>query len=478
MSKIAPAHSPRLLVLSAVLLAVLTGCQSGSIRSAQVLMRTGRVHEARDELDAMARDGFPQAHAILGWLELGTALRETGAYAPSSRAFLHAEEGFDAEDRRPQTSITEEMWAAATSPIAVDYRGAPTDRVLAPTYRGINSLLLGDPDAARTAFNEAAIRQDQTLELRRKRIEAAREVRSRPAYADRIDVGRSVDLVEHDPDLAARFASLEQFRPYRDYVNPFAELVHAVFRLGAGEDAADADRAVALLRSVAGMVPENGAVQQTLADAEAAAAGTPEAGVTHVFFATGFGPWRESFRVDLPLFLVNDEVDYVGVSFPVLTFDDRYVDLLRVESPDEIVGTSVVADMDRIVSVEFREELPVLITRAVIGAAAKTAAAWGLNKATEDDETLNAVVRLAAGLYMFSQNKADTRSWASLPKQFQYARINTPPSGQLYLSTPDGQSVPIRVPPDGVSLVFVRSTRPGVPLHVETVVLGGEVKPQ
>lgn len=471
-----PRHPPLLTMLAFLLVGVsLSGCQSGSIRTAQAMMRSGEVLRARDDLDAMARAGFAAPHEILGWLELGTALRETGAYGPSSSAFLRAEVGFDAQDRRPRTSVTEEIWAAATSPVAVAYRGAPTDRVLAPTYRGVNSLLIGDTAAARLAFNEAAIRQEQTLELRAKRIDAAKSLRDRPAYGDRVDIGRSVDLVERDPNLAARFAGLSRFEPYRGYVNPYAELVHAVFRLGAAEDAGDADRAVALLRSVAGMAPEHAGVKRSLLDAEAAAGGVPHAGVTHVFFATGFGPWRESFRVDLPLFLVNDEVDYVGVSFPELQFDDRFVEYLRVETVDELVRTGVVADMDRIVSVEFREELPVLVTRAVVGAAAKAAAAWGLNRATRDDETLNAVVRLAAGLYMFSQNKADTRAWSSLPKQFQYARVKTPESGELYLTTPDGQNGSVRVEPGAVSLVFVRSTRPGVRLNVETVVLGREV---
>ncbi len=466
---------PLSVLLAATAAIAAAGCRGGSIRSAQALMRQGRFTEARETLQAARTEhGFEGPHEILGWLELGTALHETGRYAPSSRAFLRAESGFDAQDRRPRTSISEELFAAATNPLSVAYRGQPTDRVLAPTYRGLNSIMLGDMAGARLAFNEAAIRQQQTLQSRVARIDEAESLRSGPAYGGRVDIGRSVELLEQDPELAARFASLRRFEPYRGYVNPFAELLHAVFRLGTREDPADVDRAVALLRSVAGIVPENSDVKRTLLDAEALENGEPTRAVTHVFFATGFCPVREPFRVDLPLFLVNDEVDYVGVSFPVLRFDDDYLDALDIETPDGFVRTGVVADMDRIVAIEFREELPVLMTRAVLSAAVKTAAAWGLNKATEDDETLNAVVRLAAGLYLYSQNKADTRSWASLPKQYQYARVATPDTGEVVLTTPDGQRVVVPVQPGADMLVCVRGTRAGVPLIVETAVLGGE----
>ncbi len=463
---------PLFVLFAAAAVLAAAGCRGGSIRAAQNMMRQGRFLEARETLEA-AR-GFEGPHEILGWLELGTALHETGRYAPSNRAFLRAEAGFDAQDRRPQTSISEELFAAVTSPLSAAYRGQPTDRVLAPTFRGLNSIMLGDTADARLAFNEAAIRQQQTLQRRAARIDEARALRSGPPYRGRVDIGRSVELMRQDPELAARFAALRRFEPYRGYVNPFAELLHAVFRLGVREDPADVDRAVALLRSVAGMVPENSDIKRTLLDAEALGNGEPPGPVTHVFFATGFCPLREPFRVDLPLFLVNDEVDYVGISFPVLRFDDDYLYSLDIETPDGFVRTGVVADMDRIVAIEFREELPVLMTRAVLAAAAKAAAAWGLHKATEDDETLNAVVRLAAGLYLYSQNKADTRSWASLPKQFQYARVPTPENGAIVLSTPDGQRVVVAVQPGADMLVCVRGTRPGVPLIVETAVLGGE----
>ena len=55
-----------------------------------------------------------------------------------------------------------------------------------------------------------------------------------------------------DPAVEAVLASVRAFEPYRGFTNPFAEMLHAVYRLAAPRDDADRERGVALLRSVVG----------------------------------------------------------------------------------------------------------------------------------------------------------------------------------------------------------------------------------
>jgi hypothetical protein len=474
-SALAISHSkgrkrPGITVLAGVLAAgvsafLLVGCGYGSIRSAQQAMREGQVRWARGSLASDAEGGFAGPHAILGWLEYGTALHESGAYDQSSGALLRAEAGFDAQDRRPRTSLTEELFATATSPLNAAYRGTPTDRVMAPTLRAMNAMLSGDDDAARLALNEAAIRQAQSLERRREEIAAAR------ARDGSIDVDRSVQAALADPALDDRLGGLRAFEPYRGFVNPFSEMLHAVYRLAAPRDPADRERGLALLRSVVGTV-DNRFVGDLLAS-ETTAAGAAEARV-HVFFASGFCPIRDEFRLDLPLFLFNDTIDYVGVSFPRLAFDDDALPHLDVETPDGIVRTEMLADMDRLMATEFREELPTLLTRAVLSTVAKVAASYGLNEATRDDETANAIARIVAGLYLYSQNRADTRAWATLPKWYAYTSVPAPADGRVLLSAPDGSSAFVDVSPGAASILFVRSFRPGRGLVIRSVQLARE----
>ncbi len=454
--------------LSIVLLWGLVGCQYESIRRAQLAHRDAAPEIAREELVGLLppEAGFVGPHAVLGWLELGSADHAVGRYDASSRALLRAEAGFDSHDARAQTSVSEEAFSAITSPLSVAYRGSPTDRVMAPTLRAVNAMLAGDEAGARSALNEAAIRQQLAIEQRRSAIDAAR-AETRSASSDRVDVSRSVAGAMADPAFAEAFRSLDQYEPYRGFVNPFSEMLHAAFRLAVPVDGADRDRATALLRSVAGTV-ENRFVREALLEVD----GGESAPSVHVFFATGFCPIRDEFRLDLPLFFFNDTVDYVGIAFPRLAFDDDAVGYLDLESPDALVRTEMLADMDRLMAIEFREELPTLMRRAIIATVAKTAAAYGINEATRDDETANALARIAAGLYLYSQNRADTRAWATLPKSYQYARLAAPSDGRVLVSTPDGQSVFVDVAPDSDTIVFVRSLRPGVGLRVRSVRFG------
>lgn len=461
-------------VCALLILVCASGCQYEGIRQAQITHRLARPEIARESLGAIAKNGFSDRHAILGWLELGSAAHETGNFQASFEAFLRAESGFDYQDARPRTSISEEAFAALTNPLSVAYRGAPTDRVMAPTFRAINAMLMGDADAARSALNESAIRQSMNLERRSAKIEKARATAAGEQAG--IDLDRSMRGIQNDPGFTRRFGSLSAYEPYRGFVNPFVEMLHAVFRLSFRRDAGDIDRGFALLRSVAGTV-ENSYVRAALESAADDEASSPP--ITHVFFATGFCPIREEFRLDLPLFLVNDSVDYVGVSFPMLVFDDDAIRALDVETPDGIYRTEMLADMDRLMGAEFREALPEMLTRAIIGTAIKAGASYGINEATRGDgdgyNAANAIARIVAGLYFFSQNMADTRSWATLPKWYQYARVESPQGGEILLSTPDGQSVFVPVDPESDTIVFVRSLRPGVGLTVRTVSFGASV---
>ena len=444
------------------------GCQYESIRRAQLAHRNASPEAARADLAGMVGEGgsgFEGPHEILAWLELGSADHAVGRYAASSRALLRAEAGFDAQDARARTSISEEAFSAVTSPLSAVYRGTPTDRVMAPTIRAVNAMLEGDDDGARTALNEAAIRQQMTIESRASAIQEARASRADGS----VDVVRTLASAQSDPAFQAAFGSLSQYEAYRGFVNPFAEALHGVYRLAAPLDPSDRDRGIALLTSVAGTV-ENRFVRELLLESSETDGETEPS--VHVFFATGFCPIRDEFRLDLPLFMLNDTIDYVGVAIPRLAFDDAAVGHLDVETADTLVRTELLADMDRLMASEFREALPTLMTRAILSTVAKTAAAYGVNEATRDDETINAAARIAAGLYAYSQNRADTRAWATLPKRYLYARVPAPRDGSVLLTTPDGQSVFVDVETDASSILFVRSLRPGVGLRVRSVNFG------
>jgi hypothetical protein len=120
--------------------------------------------------------------------------------------------------------------------------------------------------------------------------------------------------------------------------------------------------------------------------------------------------------------------------------------------------------MDKVVTQEFKNELPLIITRALISAGAKAAAAYGLNQATRGDQTTNDIVRVVTTVYQFATNEADLRTWKTLPKFICLARFPTPADRQISLSVPGGNSVgQIKLVDGMINVVYVKSVAATTP---------------
>ena len=63
-------------------------------------------------------------------------------------------------------------------------------------------------------------------------------------------------------------------------------------------------------------------------------------------------------------------------------------------------------------------------------------------------------------------NIADERTWTTLPKEFQVARIPTPADRRLDLSTPNGMRTSVTVGDGILNVIYVKSINTGTPLLV------------
>jgi hypothetical protein len=113
-----------------------------------------------------------------------------------------------------------------------------------------------------------------------------------------------------------------------------------------------------------------------------------------------------------------------------------------------------------------------VVTKTMITAATKAIIQAAVQKTVEDQA--GGMWGLAAGLVMgginASTNIADTRTWQSLPKEFQYARIATPESRELLLTAGEVQQT-VTLEPGAVNVVYVKSASPTAPLLVSSFVL-------
>jgi hypothetical protein len=395
----------------------------------------------------------------------------------SNEAFDRAEDRVNKYEEEAKVKVGAELGAALTNLASLPYRGRSYDKVMMNAYKALNYMTLGDKDKARVELNRSLQRQRDAVAANEKRIAAAQDEAEKAARGElkdesgksaAYDSSRAQTDARTGPALqAALDASLAPMKPYGDYVNPFAVFLDGLFFTVLGENGDDLERGRKSFERVAAIVPENNYLREDLNAAASAAEGKAPEGVTYVIFETGQAPRREQVRIDIPTFLVSSRLPYVGAAFPKLVFNGNYHGGLSIVAGDQQLTTATVASMDSVVANDFKNEWPTIVTKTMITAATKAIISAAVQKQVEDQGGMFA--GLAAGLIMGGINAAttvaDTRTWSSLPKEFQYARLATPASRELTIAAGPQQQT-VKLADGSVNVVYVKSASANSPLLV------------
>ncbi len=219
----------------------------------------------------------------------------------------------------------------------------------------------------------------------------------------------------------------------------------------------DYAKATDILKETYGMIKDNeeasNFVKSDLEYALKASASMNTADRQHyvwVIFANGEGPSKKELRFDIPLFLVTNKISYTGIALP--TFKERplaYTHLM-VKNGENSSSTKQVASMDKIIKAEFQKRFPTIMTRAITRTVAQSLIQYQLRKEG------GLVGGLLGAVYQGFMNRADTRQWKTLPKNFQIARIelNSP---QLNIVSPAGdRNIKLNVDINKNHIVYIR----------------------
>jgi len=332
---------------------------------------------------------------------------------------------------------------------AIDYHGTVTDAVMVNTYKALDYMIEGKMDEARVELNRAVDRQRRAKELYAELIHKQQEaIRAKEQSTKGLDVEKSSENPAVQKMIRSRYPQLYAFEAYPDFVNPFTTYLAGVFAL----IERDYGKAYSLLKEAAGMVPDNPTVASDFLMASAAMQGRPPSGgFVWVIYENGLAPVKEEYRIDIPLYLVSDEVVYTGIALPKMVVRRKATpDLVIEEHGHEVARTQTVAEMDRVILTEFRYKYPDIVTRAIFSALLKTYMQYEMNKQG------GSLLGLAASIYQMATTMADTRVWASLPKEFQVARIPMPKDRRLTLHA-GAQKIEAAIDPGAKNaIVYVR----------------------
>jgi len=429
--------------------------------------------EAKSEADSSPTG----IDALLWRAEEGAAFRAADYYKDSNTAFSQAEARIDYYDKAARIRISDQALATVVNLSMLPYEGTSYDRIMVNTYKALNYLTMGDRQSARVEINRALQRQREAVRLYADAIEAAQEdandasVQSRYNPQDNYNVNRATNDRKFQNLLDRNYGYLRDYRAYADYVVPFTVFLEGLYFMTNAQGLSDIERSRKAFERVRGMLPKN---QYLSADYDLVVKrqnGEELPRLTYVIFETGMAPTRREVRIDIPLFLVTREVPYFGVAFPQLQFNNSYIRSVTAQTSGGSYTTEVVTNMDAVVAQAFENELPIIITRTLITAGVKAAAQYGIYQASKGDDTANAIAMVLTTAYSAATNRADLRTWVTLPKQFGYCRFPTPADGQVRLKLQGAQSLTVDLIEGHINVIYIKSNAPGATPSVSQFIL-------
>ena len=417
----------------------------------------GNTKAAADALGKHA-DTCDKKDAVIFHLEAGAAYRSTGDYTNSNRHLENAGTQIDKFEEQAKTKVGLEFLGLMTNQANLPYEGRSYDSIMLYTYKVLNDLALGEIEKARPEINHAYQCQQDAVEENKRRIEKAAEAGRKNQHADITKASQNNPNFQQQ--LAQVTPTVEGFKAYADYVNPFTVYLDGLYFLYAGVDASDLEHARKSLTRIQELIGSNKFVQADLQLIENSGTTHPSTPCTYVIFETGRVASRNEIKINLP-FIVQGRVVMVTAALPKLEFHNDQAQFLTVKAGDLEEKTATIANLDSIVALDFKNEWPIILTKTMIASSMKAASNYAIAK--NDKYGFTSLIK---GLVDVLINIADTRSWTTLPKEFQVARIPTPADRKLVLSTTGTVPVDVAIADGIINVVYVKSIITNSPLAV------------
>ena len=423
------------------------GCQTYQQQNKVIsYWRQGDVPNAVTEATKQADDNAGNKDAIVWRLEQGATLRAAGKYEASNQAFEQAQEKMEDYSQKAKVRLGQETGALLSNQANLDYEGRSYDGIMLNTYRALNYLALGEPDKARPEIIRAYQRQQDAVADNARRIQKTEDEAAE--QKDKATIRKAEQSPEFQSQLQNSMTNFSNIKVYSDYVNPFTVYLDGIYFMANATDNSDLERARKSLERMTGFVPDNRYVKEDLATVNNRInRGQSLSPTTYVIFETGCAPQRDQVRIDIPI--IFSKVSYVGAAFPTLKPQGNFQRDLTVTANGTNYQTETVCNMDSIVARDFKNDLPIVITKTIAATVTKAVAAYVANDAArQQNDWVGLLVQASTAIYQMAVNIADTRTWTTLPKEFQVCRFPTPADGKIELSTPNGMKMPVTL--DGV----------------------------
>lgn len=389
--------------------------------------------------------------AVLSANQAGALLRQCGDFNASVYYFDVAESKYkeDIDEKGALSAVGAEIGSALVNENTLDYEGYYYERVMTNIYKSLDFMSMKDYDSARVELNRAIDRQRRAKDMYAQQLQKAKDELEKDAKVEQKD-----QKSQNDSQISAILSSYESsigdFRALPNFINPFTSYLAGIFFFMDGNYEKSRD----LLKETLLMDSKNPQVRKDMALIDSYFSKKGHKNLSKyvwVIYENGQTIARKELRYDIPLFIATMHVPHVGIALPTLDQSASSYEFIKVNGEPTIQ----IADMDAVVRTEFKDQMPVRVTRTVARAITKAALSYGAREAAGDIGTI------AAGLYSAITNKSDVRYWSTLPRDFQSLRVEN--KGQiLQIVTNDAKPVKNITLKEGLNaIIYIKSLTPG-----------------
>jgi hypothetical protein len=377
-----------------ILLLVLCGCASYSNSFGPIAAELA-AQDTERALDLLTKTKTPERNRLLYLMDRGMLLSMNGEFVASSQEFAEAKK---LVEKLNALSLREQTTALTINDGTSSYAGAPYEQVMLNLYSALNYLELGQLDEARVE----ALQVDLLLgELGDKEVG--------PLFADNPFARYLTALIyeaggEWSDAMIAYRSAYQAYLQHRDRypLNVPRQLEFDLLR---------ASEAV-------GLKEENRQYAADFAiDSWQSADQLSDQGELIFLFHNGLAPVKVEQAIMVP---VPSRNLLVRVALPTYLRRPPGFSAARLRIGGREVQTEAFASIEELAIAELKRNQPAILARATARAMVKYQMS---NQAGKENELAGLLVNISGLL----TERADTRSWLSLPASIQLARVALPP---------------------------------------------------
>ncbi len=445
-----------------LLVTLLSGCASlqftdifqgysSQMKAVKAAQRHGEFVKAQKLLGARSENN---ASYVLSLLERARLQFLASDWPASQKTFTQAYVQIEQQRNKAKIQLSkgiEKLGAVVSNDNAISYQVPYYEQGMLHSYQALNYLFQDDLEGALVEIRRANLVQENALKAYQDEIyNAESELANSTISSDSLDgtypsMTESIGAVKNGFQNAFTFylsgilyeASGELNDAYIDYKRAIEiypdnhylqqDVLRLATKLGMQDDLDEFEQRFGQYQ----LVESNGQGQVVM------------------LFEQGIVSSKQEVGLNLPIGSSNRSLKFFSFSLPVYRSALVQHSNLIVSNAGESYESNEIVRIQSLAAKDLQEQLPALLTRQVIRVLAKEQMRQKLSREAGD------VGNILASLYNIASEKADTRSWSTLPDEVDIVRMNVPAGQQLLQVQVHGkmQSITVDVRPNRITLI-------------------------